>query len=359
MVVLDDFVPAECARMLSSCRRPHRRRLALSTRSRRWRHDRCCRQLLDHLTAPGFSGEAPPHDKWERAVRWLMNGCRRIKQVPCLSLSDGIWRSLPVSDLARRGPPPPLQTADGPGLPVSWGLRDDAMATLLNGGDLPCLYEVRARRAPRRGRVGVDGLKELSELGVVLSLICSPRTTRPRPLPQLHSRLQKLYPDYTIVHQPAFSGEGDEEEVEHAEEPAGGMSARASGGCGGEVPGSSGRSADGSDGGHVAAADAPGSVCEAFVANAAVHGDTFLWHVDGDPSDIPDGPWYDQNTVGSCNWRAIPWLSAAEYALLRCSQDGSLRTVPEPGHGPPAVRERSPLPQREVRRRPATAESPG
>lgn len=36
-----------------------------------------------------------------------------------------------------------MQTADGPGLPVSWGLKDDAMSSLLNGGDVPCLHEAR------------------------------------------------------------------------------------------------------------------------------------------------------------------------------------------------------------------------
>lgn len=31
--------------------------------------------------------------------------------------------------------------------------------------------------------------------------------------------------------------------------------------------------------------------CNAFVANAAVHGDAYSWHVDADPSVIPDSPW--------------------------------------------------------------------
>lgn len=31
--------------------------------------------------------------------------------------------------------------------------------------------------------------------------------------------------------------------------------------------------------------------CNAFVANAAVYGDAYSWHVDADPSVMPDSPW--------------------------------------------------------------------
>ena len=34
-----------------------------------------------------------------------------------------------------------------------------------------------------------------------------------------------------------------------------------------------------------------GAVCERFVANAAVHGDVFRWHLDADPSSLPPSEW--------------------------------------------------------------------
>lgn len=36
-------------------------------------------------------------------------------------------------------------------------------------------------------------------------------------------------------------------------------------------------------------------LCQQFVANAAVAGDQFVWHVDADPADVPqDSPWVQQ-----------------------------------------------------------------
>jgi len=32
-----------------------------------------------------------------------------------------------------------------------------------------------------------------------------------------------------------------------------------------------------------------------FVANAAVHGDAFHWHVDADPSEFVDSPWTQEH----------------------------------------------------------------
>lgn len=57
----------------------------------------------------------------------------------------------------------------------------------------------------------------------------------------IQARLCKLYPEYDIVHMPSL---------------------------------------DGGDGSHS---------CPAFVANAAVYGNCFQWHVDADPSQLPPG----------------------------------------------------------------------
>lgn len=90
---------------------------------------------------------------------------------------------------------------------------------------------------------------------------------------QLHSRLQRLYPEYVIVHQPPLGTEVEQEEGRGEQDDRRG--------CSGE--------AEGED----AADDSapPAAVCDAFVANAALFGDLFQWHVDGDPNTISDGPW--------------------------------------------------------------------
>ena len=76
----------------------------------------------------------------------------------------------------------------------------------------------------------------------------------PNPFKEFHSRLQALYPDWIICHMPAESLVAPEEETvedddEHTEKYK----------------------------------------CESFVANAAVFGDEYRWHVDADPSSFPDG----------------------------------------------------------------------
>ena len=73
------------------------------------------------------------------------------------------------------------------------------------------------------------------------------------PFKEFHSRLQALYHDWIICHMPAESLVAPEEETvedddEHTEKYK----------------------------------------CESFVANAAVFGDEYRWHVDADPSSFPD-----------------------------------------------------------------------
>ena len=85
-------------------------------------------------------------------------------------------------------------------------------------------------------------------------------TTR---LDEFHARLQALYPDWIVCHMPADALRADEEASEKPDD-----------------------SLDASAGGSA------GFRCDAFVANAAVHGDEYRWHVDADPSSFPD----------SCAW---------------------------------------------------------
>lgn len=152
------------------------------------------------------------------------------------------------------------------------------MATLLNGGDLPCLYEVTTVALLLAQSCRSLPHPTLSALRAGFLTNSLPA----RPL-QLHARLCKLFPQFTIVHQPDFGADDDYDDAgaddRSGERDASGYAAGSRGSCRAE------------SGGAAAQEEQPGSVCEAFVANAAVHGDTFLWHVDGDPSDIPDGQW--------------------------------------------------------------------
>ena len=76
----------------------------------------------------------------------------------------------------------------------------------------------------------------------------------PNPFKEFHSRLQALYPDWIICHMPADALVApEEEEVEDDDEHT------------------------------------EKYKCESFVANAAVFGDEYRWHVDADPSSFPDG----------------------------------------------------------------------
>ena len=85
-------------------------------------------------------------------------------------------------------------------------------------------------------------------------------TTR---LDEFHARLQALYPDWIVCHMPADALRADEEA---SEKPDDSLDAFAGGSA--------------------------RFRCDAFVANAAVHGDEYRWHVDADPSSFPD----------SCAW---------------------------------------------------------
>lgn len=79
---------------------------------------------------------------------------------------------------------------------------------------------------------------------------------------EVHARLQRLYPDVDVAHMPSDLIQ----ETPH-QQPAGGVASE------GE--------AAAADGNRPAGGDAD---CDHFVANAAVAGDTFAWHIDADPA---------------------------------------------------------------------------
>ena len=204
--------------------------------------------LLEFLTQPDWDhSNGPPAEKWER------------------------------------------ETADGAGLPKTWGLKDSVLHDLATA-ELPAMQEV-------------------------------------------HARLANLYPDFTITHMPsdmiqhgnaphaaaAKAANGKESSsvtaapATHDSQPntmdtqtdATQHSAQrqASSACAGHVKvasslstttsstssSSSSSSAEQSQAEqHTASVD-----CNQFVGNAAVYGDCYTWHVDADPTAFPDSPWVD------------------------------------------------------------------
>ena len=191
--------------------------------------------LLNLLTAPGWDhSEGPPTDKWER------------------------------------------ETADGAGLPKTWGLKDSVLCQLATS-QLPAMQEV-------------------------------------------HTRLAKLYPNYKIAHMPSdmiqHSHEGvsaddpsslrtetaatqvSDSRQSHADathlqpDAAQHDSQHQTNACMGHSPAAASDSIDQQDNVSSVQQTAPVD-CNQFVGNAAVYGDCYTWHVDADPSAFPASPWVD------------------------------------------------------------------
>lgn len=193
--------------------------------------------LLDLLTKPDWDhGEGPPTDKWER------------------------------------------ETADGAGLPKTWGLKDSVLQQLAMG-DLPAMQEV-------------------------------------------HTRLTKLYPDFTIAHMPSNMIQHGSTETASDDNDDGGNAQRSPAHSGANSPLANALGRDdmtypqtdnmqqsserqpetGKD--QIQQSSSASELdqvehqkasvdCNQFVGNAAVYGDCYTWHVDADPSAFPASPWVD------------------------------------------------------------------
>lgn len=248
-------------------------------------------RLLDFLTEPGWAAPEPPRSKWERAT------C----DVPPAAAGAGASGAGDDAggDASEAGGD---ADADGGSGKIgrqrrTWGLKDEA-------------------------------LRRLAE-------------TDPWPKLEVQSRLAKLYPDAVFAHMPsaeiqggkfaagsaADGGEGDvvadEERGARTGAAAGGdagagggrrkrrrlEAGAAGGGDGGGGGGSSdggseggsgngseggGDDSEGEEGGGGGGRGAPAVDCAQWVANAAVAGDSFSWHVDADPCSLPDSPWVDR-----------------------------------------------------------------
>ena len=111
---------------------------------------------------------------------------------------------------------------------------------------------------------------------------------------EVHARLCKLYPSWTISHMPVHSLQERPPEIrrrhqtgdEDGDGDGGDVGKYAAGSAGGDTDDDVARSGDDDGRGR--------HHCDVFVANAAVHGDGFRWHVDADPSSFPTRcPWTD------------------------------------------------------------------
>lgn len=99
---------------------------------------------------------------------------------------------------------------------------------------------------------------------------------RPPAVLEVQSRLCKLYPEYDVAHMPSAAIQGSSGTLAaHATEESGDVSDPVPKRCKVDRPASNAASVD----------------CSAFLANAAVEGDTFRYHVDADPTSFPSGPW--------------------------------------------------------------------
>ena len=193
--------------------------------------------LLDLLTQPGWDhSEGPPTDKWER------------------------------------------ETADGAGLPKTWGLKD--------------------------------------------SILCQLATSQLPAMQEIHTRLAKLYSNYTIAHMPS-------DMIQHSDEESPAKQVEPNSSCTGtsatqdsdsksgyadithlqsdavqhasqrpanagmkKSPAAANDSMDQHDDVSSVQQTAPVD-CNQFVGNAAVYGDCYSWHVDADPAAFPASPWVD------------------------------------------------------------------
>ena len=193
--------------------------------------------LIDTLTLPGWDhSQGPPSSSWER------------------------------------------ETADGQGLPKTWGLKDSVLQELAKG-DLPAMQEV-------------------------------------------HTRLAKLYPDCFIAHMPSdIIQHNKETAAANQQQPQHGTSdgsntsptqcLKAMNSADSHPEESSSRQVNQTA--STAASDTSEAVtdqdadhhdstvsstgaavdCNQFVGNAAVYGDCYTWHIDADPAAFPPSPWVD------------------------------------------------------------------
>lgn len=197
--------------------------------------------LLDMLTEAGWDdAQGPPTHKWER------------------------------------------QTADGAGLPRTWGLRDEVLQQLADSSSW-AMKEVHSRLCKLYPDVDIahmpsEHIQADSSSRDTQSEHSHPDTDSAQRLPG-HNASKLSQRDPPAEHSQSAMGASDtlqhcpSEALAHAESDAGAPGHPAS---------------DAGAPGHVEIA---GVHCDKFVGNAAVHGDDYTWHIDADPAALPPSPW--------------------------------------------------------------------
>ncbi|KAG1663704.1 hypothetical protein FOA52_013272 [Chlamydomonas sp. UWO 241] len=289
-------------------------------------------QLLDLVTQPGWSGAGPPDVKWER------------------------------------------ETCDGAEFPPTWGLTDAALQALARSTH-PAKLELQTRLARlypdavishmpsevmqpwQAGGGGGDDIE-----GAPGPLGQEQADAGPRSAGEAAARASSGSTAAGVRRAAAGAGAegapgsaGQEqagtglrsEGEETAGAPSSGSEAvkarRAAAGAGAEgATGSAGQEQEQAD---AEGRDPPPRVdANPYVANAAVHGDRFQWHVDADPSDMPESAWTSTHGM-YCNrepgkpllFSLLLYLDAkwpldhdAETLFLDSSTDTGLMVRPRP-----------------------------
>jgi len=251
-------------------------------------------QLLDFLTEPGWAGAEPPPSKWERAT------CDAAPALLAAAAGAAAAEDATAVGAAE-------SAAAGAAGDMGGGLRG-------GGGDQPS-SSAAAYIIERQRRT--FGLRDEA-----LRLLAA---TNPWAKLEVQSRLCKLYPEVCFAHMPSAEIQAQQQQ-QHQQR---GSDLQHSSKRQRVDPHQQGRSSSSSDGGdaqpETAAADgqtsavadergAPPAVdCAQWVANAAVAGDSFSWHLDADPASFPDSPWVER--VGR-------WVCECAWVVCVCMREG-------------------------------------
>lgn len=237
-VVLDDFIPDAIRRQL----------------------------LLFLLYGDGSTSGAPTDRPGDPDPRQQQQQQQFERQQRAHQGAEGRRVLLPSARWERR-------TTDMAGAAPTWGVRPHVLQQLASG-QLPAMQEVHARLARLYPECDIAHLpSEAIQLAPAEAPPAAASPSQHQEQPAAGQRQQPVEPRQ----QAACPGPGQQDDP-------GEGSARPSKRCR-TAPSGGAASAEG------AATDAVDCAC--FVANAAVAGDTFRFHVDADPTSFPDGsPWH-------------------------------------------------------------------
>ena len=124
-------------------------------------------------------------------------------------------------------------------------------------------------------------------------------------LQEVHARLVKLYPQYRIAHMPSSLIQPPPGVPQTCCGDTQSMPSRVAANSGAD-----GREACAAGAGH-GGGSAGTADCDEFVANAAVAGDAFGWHIDADPLGLGPSPWTEAHGTYCNGVSTWPWPPAS------------------------------------------------